>query len=434
MTVTGVGLCPVISSNVIVDLLPAPGISVTSHYDISCIGLSDGIVSIAGTGGTPTYTYNADGSAYQASGDFGSLTAGAHIFSVMDVTGCASDTSVTIVMPEAFTFALDSVKHIKCYGTASGAIYISPAGGLTPYDISWTGPGTFTSGAEDLTGLDPGNYSLVITDNGGCATFTLDTLITEAPQLVVILDTVSSRSGYGLTCNGQPDGFIRTSVSGGSGDLALSWEGPSSFVSTLDDIAGLEAGTYTLTVTDTAGCSVVTNVNLTQPAAMEITVEIRKASCPGVKDGDVTIGVSGGAGTLAFLWNDGITLQNREDIESGVYSVTVTDMNGCSVDSTITVETTGFNCLIIPEIITPNGDSFNDTWVLGSVDVYPDIEVKVYTRWGKLVYSSRNPGAEPWDGTYKGKRVPATSYVWKLVATDDKKRQFKYNGHVTLVK
>jgi len=421
MAVTGPGLCPVIESSIELVMLPSPGISVTAHSDISCNGLTDGSVSITGTGGIPPYSYDIDGSGLVATGDFGSLVAGVHIFSVKDQTGCASDTSVTIIEPGIFTFALDSVEHVACFGETTGAIYITLEGGWQPYNVSWTGPDAYTSSDEDITGLAPGSYSLAVTDLGGCGSFTLDTTITEASEIVVTVDTVSDRNGYGLSCYGGNDAFIETTSGGGSGTLSLLWEGPDAFTSTSDDIYDLGVGSYRFTVTDTAGCFVINDINISQPTQMNATYQIEKASCPGVPDGEITLTVDGGAGTLAFGWSDGFTGQNRTEIAGGVYSVTITDMNGCTIDTTLTVELTGYNCLKVPEIITPNGDGFNDTWVLGDTDVlslYPDIEVKVYTRWGKLVYSSRNPAADPWDGTFKGTLLPNDSYHYIIYLND----------------
>jgi len=418
MTVTGTGTCGNVSSTNTINLLAIPGISILAHDDISCNGYGNGLISVAGKNGVPSYTYSIDGSAYQAGGDFGSLTPGDHVVSVMDAGGCPADTTITITEPAVFSFALDTVIHMACYGTNTGAINITATGGTTPYSFAWTGPASFTSTSEDIAGLAAGLYSLTLTDANLCATYNLDTTIVEGNQIMVTIDTVSDRNGYGLTCYDSNDGFISTTVTGGAGTLALEWIGPSSFIATTDDITDLAAGAYVFTVTDTSGCVVATTINITQPDSIFISAEVTKASCPGVHDGEIVITTEGGGGTLGYLWSDGSTDQNRTQIVGGEYTVTVTDENGCVSQLTVNVEFSGYNCIYIPEIITPNGDGYRDVWIITNAELYPDIEVKVYTRWGKLVYSSRNPNDDPWDGTYKGKLLPNDSYHYVIRLND----------------
>lgn len=421
MTVNGTGTCGTVSSGTTVTVLAIPGISITAHDNISCNGANDGIISVAGKNGAPSYSYSIDGSPYQATGDFGSLIPGDHIVSVMDMGGCPADTTVTITEPAVFSFAVDTVINVVCYGQSTGAIYVTSTGGTTPYQYSWTGPGTFTSTSEDLTGITAGNYMLTVTDANNCNTFTVDTTLKEGNQIVIAVDTVSSYAGYGTQCYGSADGFINTTVSGGAGTLALGWTGPDSFVATTDDISGLAAGTYVFTVTDTAGCVAATTFNLTQPGEMVITPEVTNATCPGSGDGNITITVSGGTEPLAFLWDNGSTQQNLTGVDGGDYTVTVTDVNGCTTQLKITVEYAGHNCLIIPEVFTPNGDGINEYWDIRNADLYPKIEVMVYTRWGKLVYSSRNPSVHPWDGKFDGKLLPNDSYHYIIRLNDGSK-------------
>ncbi|MCK7535982.1 MAG: gliding motility-associated C-terminal domain-containing protein [Marinilabiliales bacterium] len=75
------------------------------------------------------------------------------------------------------------------------------------------------------------------------------------------------------------------------------------------------------------------------------------------------------------------------------------------------------DCLRIYEIITPNGDGRNDTWRLRNGELYPNAEIFVYSRWGKLVYHSRNASDE-WDGTFNGKLLPNDSYHYVIHLND----------------
>jgi gliding motility-associated-like protein len=156
---------------------------------------------------------------------------------------------------------------------------------------------------------------------------------------------------------------------------------------------------------------------LSAPAAMNITAETVPASCPDTRDGTIDLTVTGGAGELIFLWSDGITSADRSGLLSGDYTVAVTDANGCLQQQTVTVGVAGVDCLTVYEIITPNGDGSNDTWRIRNAGLYPDAEVFVYTRWGKLVYNSRNL-ADEWDGRYNGKLLPNDSYHYVIHLND----------------
>jgi gliding motility-associated-like protein len=105
----------------------------------------------------------------------------------------------------------------------------------------------------------------------------------------------------------------------------------------------------------------------------------------------------------------------RNNIKDGTYSVVVTDKNGCASSLDIVIGFTGSEqCIEIPTIITPNNDGFNDTWQIKNIDLFPNAEVFVFTRWGKQVFNSKNLSANPWDGTYGGKLLPTDSYHYVL--------------------
>lgn len=417
MTVTGTGPCGTDESDAVITIYPLPAIQVIQHDDISCTGQTDGEIHLGATTGMAPYSFSIDGSPFQPSGDFINLSAGDYYFEVMDDYGCVSDTTITIIEPLPFIVTLDSTHNVACFGGSSGAIYITADGGTEPYDINWTGPDGFTSGATDLTGVVAGDYSLSITDLNGCASFNFSATLTEPPQIEITSSTLSDHNGFGVSCSDNSDGTISVTASGGTAPLAFLWSGPAGFSSTLGDISGLSGGIYTLTITDAAGCELTADFELTMPEVIAMTAEVSDAACPDTPDGTIEITVTGGAGTVAFIWDDGTTTMNRTGMLPGDYTITATDENGCSVDLKVSVGMTGAECLTVYEIITPNGDGSNDTWKIRNAFLYPNAEVFVYSRWGRLVYHSRNLTDE-WDGTYNGALLPNDSYHYVLHLND----------------
>jgi gliding motility-associated-like protein len=93
----------------------------------------------------------------------------------------------------------------------------------------------------------------------------------------------------------------------------------------------------------------------------------------------------------------------------------VRDVNGCAASADIEVGVTGSErCIVVQEIITPNNDGINDTWKIRNIELFPDAEVLVYNRWGKLVYKTKNISENEWDGKLDGTLLPTDSYHYIL--------------------
>jgi gliding motility-associated-like protein len=119
------------------------------------------------------------------------------------------------------------------------------------------------------------------------------------------------------------------------------------------------------------------------------------------------------------IWSDGIAAQNRPSILPGKYNAVVTDKNNCAESIVVDVDYTfSFGCVVIPQVITPNNDGFNDEWRIKNIDLYPNAEVRVFNRWGKMVFSTKNLSDNPWDGRLNGKLVPTDSYHYILYLND----------------
>jgi gliding motility-associated-like protein len=156
-------------------------------------------------------------------------------------------------------------------------------------------------------------------------------------------------------------------------------------------------------------------MTLTQPAPISITFDstiTRQALCSDSPDGAIGITVTGGVIVTDYLyqWSDGSTTQNLSNILSGKYRIIVTDANNCSAKDSIIMKPVRETCLEIPNAISPNSDNINDVWNIGRIELYPEIEIKIFNRWGELIWKSEKGYPRPWDGRSNGTLLPIDSY------------------------
>jgi len=386
---------------------PLSGI-IASQTNVSCYGGNNGSVTVSGVGGVPPYEYCLDGNPYQASGTFSSLVKSSYTVTVRDASMNTSPVPVDITEPTA-PLSVTAVKtDALCSGSSSGTAIATASGGTSPYSYSWNTSPVQT--AATATGLAAGTYTVTVTDANGCTTIA-NVTIDQPAALAVTITQVN------VLCNGGSNGSATATATGGTGPYTYSWN--TTPVQTGASATGLIAGTYTVTVTDSNGCTATGTSQITEPTVLALDAVPAEAKCPDSNDGAITLTVTGGTSPYSVIWADGITTQNRTGILPGTYSVVVTDANGCAQSLTSEVGYIGaFDCLVIPQVITPNNDGYNDEWRIRNIDIYPDAEVRVFNRWGKLIFKSRNLSADPWDGTYKGKLVPVDSYHYILYLND----------------
>ena len=150
---------------------------------------------------------------------------------------------------------------------------------------------------------------------------------TENPAIAVTASVASH-----VLCNGGSDGSATGSASGGSGTYtSYSWEKDGTVASTVQNPTDLSAGTYTLTVTDSAGAiGISSEITISQPDALSTTSTKTDVAIAGESTGAIDLTVSGGTAPYTYLWNDGVTTANRTGLAAGTYTVTVTDDNGCT--------------------------------------------------------------------------------------------------------
>jgi gliding motility-associated-like protein len=195
----------------------------------------------------------------------------------------------------------------------------------------------------------------------------------------------------------------------------------------------LLAGDYQIRVEDLNGCFHEDQTELIDPPLLELSFDTEDAFCRDKQDGEMNLYIDGGIPGYWITWNGG--LPDNEDrfteMYSGEYVATVSDAHQCVTSDTVYVGYTYESCLVIPNAISPNGDGFNDNWIIEGLELYPDAEIRIFDRWGTRIYYSPNAVNDPWDGTFDGRTLPIDSYHYII---DLKNDEPAIPGNVTIVR
>ena len=329
---------------------------VTEITDESCGGGEDGAIEIVFTIGQGPFIYE------WSNGFLGpqiaDLASGEYTVTVTDDNGCA--TTESFIVSQAgdieVTFATDST---SCPGVSDGSIDITVTGGTLPYVFAWDNG----ADTEDLSDLPAGTYDIIIEDAGGC--FWANSIeIFDGPG-IEIDGSVSDN-----ICFGDSVGSIDISIQSGGPAAGFTWSNSS----IAEDIDGLKAGSYTVTVTSTAGCTVEGVYNVEDGEEILLSADVTAASCNGGTDGAIDLTVDGGTDPYEFKWSSGESIEDIANLAQGQYNVTVTDFNGCDAELLIDVPGAGtFEVSDVVQGIECNGSTE------GSIDVTVTGGVMPYT-------------------------------------------------------
>lgn len=440
-TPNATGLCPGNWSVTIADslgcdttvsftILPfTPILPNASVQQVACNGACDGEVSLAPTGGLGGYTYawtpvppNGQGNA-AATG----LCPGTWSVTVTDAAGCDTNVAFLITEPPALVVALDTVVDASCATAADGSIAVTIAGGTPGYAIQWTGPG-FSSTQEDIAGIVPGDYTIIVIDANGCTAslqVTVGALVSvvadAGPDVVAcsqITVTLDGSGSQGATTYQWTDGQGNVVGTQPQLDLGTPAGGPYIYVLTVSDGPCTDTDTVLVTVDPT-----IADAGADQTFIGEDVVQL--------------VGSSTGPVGTTFSWqpdsllNDPTLANPVATLDASTWFVlTVVSPNGCTdVDSVL--------ISVVPDIeitsgFTPNGDGWNDTWQIDLIDLFPECEVEIYNRWGELLFRSVGYGT-PWDGRYNGGFVPVGTYYY-VIELNDPKFPEPYTGPLTVIR
>jgi hypothetical protein len=296
-------------------------ISLVSNPTITCLNPEVAIV-VDVTGGVSPYLYNWSNGGTESS----TTVSEGGIYSVLvtDANSCTKTLNVTVIenldIPD---ISAGPDKDIPCF---EGVVSLDGTGPLgSGYFIEWSSPdGNILSGGNTYTPVVDavGLYILSVIDIiNGCEA------IDQASVLNIPEEISLATIAQNVSCFGQNDGSLQLMVTGGVAPFQYSWSNGAS----TQNISNLAPGSYSVTVSDNNNCSAITSADVSQPAELNLMVQTTPISGPGEQDGTASGNASGGILPYTYLWSNGENTQDIIGLGPGLYTLTITDANGCTV-------------------------------------------------------------------------------------------------------
>jgi gliding motility-associated-like protein len=310
---------------------PAPlSISLTNQINVSCNSLNNGSAIVNATGGSGALSYIWNTTPVQTGVQATNLFAGNYVVTVNDTNNCQATLDINISEPTPFTANVTYVSNINCNGTTSGTAAVAGNGGVTPYFYSWST--TPVQSTDTAFNLPAGNYTITVYDSNNCTSFANVSI--NAPNTIVA--DISSHTD--VTCFGNSNGSATVVAIGGNGPLSYNWNTIPSQFGTI--ASNLPSGNYTVTVSDTIGCSDTAVVIVSQPQPLILSI-ISQTNVLGFgqNNGTATVSASGGITPYSFSWSHNAQANSNfvADLPSGSHLIIVTDANACSDTSQINI-------------------------------------------------------------------------------------------------
>ena len=296
--------------------------------EISCHGREDGRLELSATADLDSAVLS------WASGDDpltqNGLSEGTYTITVTSAAGCSAICSASLTAPPPLSIDEISLHNPTCHGEASGVIMETATGGNEGYTYAINNEAPKSVGLHE--GLSADVYMITVRDHKGCE---VDTLITlHDPEEITAVLSKSDPS-----CAHEASGSL--SLTELSQEVDILW----STGDTLTQLTDLSAGPYAVSLTNDDACEVQMDTLLSEPPVLTIAeVHTLDNDCSGAESGEISLSISGGTGPYGLLWSDGHTDASRTELPAGLYTVTISDYQGCTLVESFTIKE--------PEVIT----------------------------------------------------------------------------------
>jgi gliding motility-associated-like protein len=345
------GVCesPIVSVGLLV--ADNPSVTPSQSQTILCNGATTGGIGLAVSGGAFPYSFDWNNDALDGVQNPTGIGAGLYEVIVTDNNDCETTVSIELNEPDALILNCVQLNPVSADGASDGAATITFGGGTAGYELDWTGPvsGNQTesdAGAFDITDLPEGVYNIVFTDANNCETTC--SFAVNGPNCIMSLDFAVSDP----SCPGATDGAISLTINDGAAPFDIDWSEDA--FDGEENLSGLAAGAFSVTVTDSEDCQAVASVTLADPAELVLNCsENAPVSVVGGDDGSAAIVFSGGTAPYSFTWAGPVSGSTTADdpgsliipdLQAGNYGLTLTDDNGCETICVFTI--TDPNCMM----------------------------------------------------------------------------------------
>lgn len=421
------GDCELLSPPIEITEPQNPLIIVNSAFsNISCDGQNDGRILVEASGGTGVikYAISPNLNQFDTVNEFTGLASGNYQVLVQDEAGCyIIPLDFTIVQPEPVAATANVTNPIVCNDASDGTIEVVITGGTAPYftSLNTQDDANFVQDQFIFTDLAGGQtYVIFVKDSAGCETNVIVEL-GAAPSLAA--DVVTE---YACVDNENANS-VTVTLTGGTDPSEVMYALDSTDPNDLqleNTFINVAPGDHYVTVAHvTSGCFETINFSVDFYETLELTLVQSN-------NNEITATATGGTGVYEFFLNGRSRGSTRvfNISETGTYEVRVVDANGCERTAQIFME---FINICIPDFFTPDGDGTNDTWGPCNEGSFPNLLIRIYDRYGRLV-AELNPDKR-WDGRYNGNPLPSGDY-WYLVYPNGENDPKTFMGHFTLLR
>lgn len=307
---------------------PGPLVANVSATGQTQMGMNNGTATVTPSGGSAPYTVKWSNNATSLT--IGGLAPGQYTVTVTDAHGCTKSNTAVVNPVNCSIAGTTSVTNLVCAGSNTGSATVTVTGAGGPVTYQWSNG----MQSQTINNLAAGNYTVTVSSGAGCSAVISAQVTTPQPVSVVVV------SQNNPTCAGAQNGSISVTASGGSGQYTFHWSNGVNSAS----ISNIAAGSYTCTVTDGSGCTQTTSVQLSNPQSVALAVTgIINVVCANDLTGSATMQATGGSAPYVFTWSNNAAGPTASGIGAGVYTCTVTDVNGCTTSQTAQIVTTDHN-------------------------------------------------------------------------------------------